>query len=586
MSPYKKIIAGLLTVLIVAGSLSIYPPRKASAISISGGICDAYSATVGKLIDKAREKLSKKAEDAAKDAAKEAGGVVGKAAGAIFDNKVPVVDESVEDAINRAKDELTQTEYRLDCKTRVERILLATLKIRILDVIVDQTINWIGGGGKPQFVTDLGGFLEDAGQAAIGDVALEVGLGDLCYGISAPRIQFQLETPVFSQRVSCTLDDIVGNIERFTDNFEVGGFIGYQELLKPQNNRWGLEIMASSEAERRAAEARAASQQEVSTGGGFLSTKKCLEWEARGTNSSGKTVSKKYAYNDSIIFPGGPYPDPSSPPPFFSLPMAGVGNIQWVCSEQRVTTPGQLLLGATDRAMGLQASYIINAETFEDYGAAIVDAILNRLIMEGVEGLIGLTTEDGPSGGYYTRSSLPSSVRSAGEDFSRESTGEILATSRENILSQLANASTTLADLKSGLTAAPPLNNTIADAMSEFLGWCNADKENHPQTCAGITADAIDEIKERETMINQLLTEVQNQTASLLRLYAMVNTTSEIDSDEALLAVSEELNDLILAVTNLIDRSSPFVNLESELAELQSLFSDCQSAPPFDPVCP
>ncbi|MFH0712323.1 MAG: hypothetical protein V2A55_00465, partial [Candidatus Jorgensenbacteria bacterium] len=279
----KKFIAGTLIVMIMTSSLLLYFPKKAEALSLSGGICDIYSATIGKLFDKAKDTIKNKAKGAI---------------GSIIGNKVPVIDESVEAAVNAAKDELSQTEQRIDCKTRVERVFLAVLKTRILDVMVDQTINWIGGGGSPKFVTNLGGFLEDVGQAAVGDVAQEIGLGDLCTGIDPVRLRMQLETPIFSQRVSCTLDDVVGNIERFADNFQSGGFIGYQELLKPQNNRWGLEIMASSEAERRQAEAQANSSQEISTGGGFLSTKKCLEWEARGIDNNGKAVSKIYDANN------------------------------------------------------------------------------------------------------------------------------------------------------------------------------------------------------------------------------------------------------------------------------------------------
>ncbi|MFH0712824.1 MAG: hypothetical protein V2A55_03170, partial [Candidatus Jorgensenbacteria bacterium] len=325
---------------------------------------------------------------------------------------------------------------------------------------------------------------------------------------------------------------------------------------------------------------QANSSQEISTGGGFLSTKKCLEWEARGIDNNGKAVSKIYDANNVA---GGTYPDPSTPPPA-SIQVTGVNNLRWVCTEQRVTTPGQLLVGATDRAMGLQASYIINAETFEDYAAAIVDAALNRLIMAGVDGLVGLTTEDEPSGGYYTRSNVPASVTGAGEDFNEGSTGEILETSKENLTNQLNDASTALADLESDLATAPLLNNKIADTVSEFLAWCNANanKENHPQTCAGITVTAVDEIKGREATINQLLEEVRNQIASLPRLSALISSAS----DEELQSVAQELTDFAQTVAGLIEESDPFVSLDSELTQFQSLLSDCQAAPPQDPTCP
>ncbi|MCP6720121.1 MAG: hypothetical protein KJI72_02215 [Patescibacteria group bacterium] len=266
---------------------------------------------------------------------------------------------------------------------------LEALKKRLLDQLVDETIGWIQGDGDPKFVTDFGGFLEDAGQAAVGDVAREIGLGDLCRGISPVRIQFQLERPVFSQRVSCTLDDIVGNVERFRDSFTSGGWIGYQELLRPQNNRWGIEILAQSEVERREAQKTDALRQEINSGRGFLSTKQCLEWEARGTDDSGKAVSKLYPFNsDSFIRP---YPDPSQPPPVL---VTGINNIEWVCHQDRVTTPGTAIAEGLERSLYADIDYLVNAQELTAYIGAIFDASINRLIAEGVKGVQNL----GPSG--------------------------------------------------------------------------------------------------------------------------------------------------------------------------------------------
>src|SRR5437868_4902017 len=53
----------------------------------------------------------------------------------------------------------------------------AALKKQILDRIVDQIITSIQGGGKPQFVTNWQGFLEDAGQGAAGIFAQQLGAG-------------------------------------------------------------------------------------------------------------------------------------------------------------------------------------------------------------------------------------------------------------------------------------------------------------------------------------------------------------------------------------------------------------------------
>jgi hypothetical protein len=424
MSFNKKILSGLLVISVLTSSLLLYPSKKAEAGlgslgAIGGGVagylgagevCDLYAATAGKLLAKAKEKLGEKLGDEAK---KRLGGstILGG------DDHVPVLDESVK----KATEEVTENESRIDCKTRVQRTLLSILKKRVLDTMVDQIIGWVKGNGKPRFVTDLGGFLEDAGQAAVGDVAYELGLGELCTGISAPRIQFQLETPVFSQRVSCTLDDIVGNIDRFADSFQSGGFIGYQELLKPQNNRYGVEILTASEAERRKSKKQLALQQEVSLGQGFLGTAQCLEWEARATDSKGKAVSQKFPYNYAGF--SKPYPDPSEPPPTSEIVTGGVSNIKWVCSKQRTTTPGRLIAGVTEKSLTADVDYVINADTLEEYAAAIIDAGINRLIQEGVEGVLGVTTEAPEDG--YNGENLPSSVQETGGAYTDSDNGGI-----------------------------------------------------------------------------------------------------------------------------------------------------------------
>src|SRR3989344_9438205 len=58
-------------------------------------------------------------------------------------------------------------EYVLDLAVEI-------LKKQLLDYIVDQIIQWIQGGGKPQFVTDWDGFLKDAANRATGQFLQEL----------------------------------------------------------------------------------------------------------------------------------------------------------------------------------------------------------------------------------------------------------------------------------------------------------------------------------------------------------------------------------------------------------------------------
>ena len=223
-----------------------------------------------------------------------------------------------------------------------QSFILAELKKRVLDLMVDQIVAWIQGGGDPKFITDWRGFLEDIGQAVVGDMAQFLGLGFLC---SPFNLQVQLTMfapPKFSTQVTCTLDQIVGNIENFFDDFRNGSWIAYQEMWRPQNNFYGATLLAWNAKEQEIAARTEAARNEAIAGQGFLSTK-----DAQG----------------------------------------------------RITTPGMVIGATLAKAVGSDIDYIINADQLAAYISAIADALINRLVKAGVEGIKGLSTPKAPSGG-------------------------------------------------------------------------------------------------------------------------------------------------------------------------------------------
>jgi len=105
------------------------------------------------------------------------------------------------------------------------RFVRENLRKRLLDMMVDQIIQWIQGGGKPQFVTDWQGFLGDAANIAAGDFLQEIGAGFLCDPFNL-QVQIALyPVPKFTDQITCTLDQVVDNIENFYDDFRNGGWI-------------------------------------------------------------------------------------------------------------------------------------------------------------------------------------------------------------------------------------------------------------------------------------------------------------------------------------------------------------------------
>ncbi len=259
---------------------------------------------------------------------------------------LPVVDSAL-NLVTAAQAKLNAVEAKFDLFKWLQEFALSSLKRRILDVMVDQVVVSIQGGGKPKFVTDWKGFLQDASQSAIGDFAQEVGAGFLCAPFNFQLQLSLLKVPKFSQKVTCTLDKIVKNIEGFRNDFRKGGWVAFGASWQPQNNFYGALIMSLQELEIRKEAAAFAVLNEAQAGGGFLSTKKC-DIDLK----TGKEINCK------------------------------------------VTTPGSAVGGVVTKALGSSFDFIVNAQQLGDYVGAIVNALINRLFTEGLAAVRGTSNKN------------------------------------------------------------------------------------------------------------------------------------------------------------------------------------------------
>jgi hypothetical protein len=246
---------------------------------------------------------------------------------------------------------------------------------RIIDYIVDQTIVWIQGGGKPKFVTDWDGFLKDAANIAFDQVIKDVGSAWLC---SPFKLQVQLSLlPVqrFRQRIECTLDDVVKNIEDFYRDFEKGGWIAYNEAWQPQNNYYGQIIIIHDEMLVRAAKKTEAAKSEAQTGKGFLSEKRCVDWSSEGLQSC---VDSGESFEDCK---------------------------KAACMAEKIVTPGAIVGEAAKSAVTSDKDWAANIQSWT---AALINAVINRLVKEGIGLMKGSGEGEGTS--YY-----PSKYKSAAD---------------------------------------------------------------------------------------------------------------------------------------------------------------------------
>lgn len=223
-----------------------------------------------------------------------------------------------------------------------------TIKKRFFDMIVDQMVNWIQGGGKPLFIQNWNAFLAQYGNIVTGDLLAEMKIAGICRPFGMQLQLAVLQPPRFSGQIRCTLDQVVRNMVGFYNNFSTGGFVAYREQWQPQNNFYGALLLAINEKETRIADKRFAGLQEAQAGGGFLGQKKCDE---NGRNC-------------------------------------------------RIVTPGMQIGAAAAKVIGADLDYIVNSKSMAAYIAAISDALINRVVREGVSGFQGVVSANAPQIGY------------------------------------------------------------------------------------------------------------------------------------------------------------------------------------------
>ena len=244
------------------------------------------------------------------------------------------------------------------------------LKKQLLDMMVDQIVAYIQGGGTPKFITDWPAFFRDAVDQAGGKFLQRIGLSQLCSPFKPLLSAAFIPIPTFTERTSCTLSQVGVNIDVFLKDFRQGNWIAWQEMvLRPQNNIYGAYIMAWDQYEIEKSAAAKAAEAEAQAGKGFLSVKRCIEWNSAGLQTcvdSGESMEdcKKAA-----------------------------------CIKEETVTPGAVVGDLAAKAVGSDIDYIVNAQDFAAYVSAITNAILNRMFAEGIGLLHTALSSDGGGGG-------------------------------------------------------------------------------------------------------------------------------------------------------------------------------------------
>jgi len=379
----------------------------------------------------------------------------------------------------------------------VKETVLDPIAYQLAKVFLRQTVtaivNWINSGfqGNPAFVTDLGGFLSDVADEAVGNLIYnDPALNFLCSPFQldvkiALAIQYA-DSKTENYQPQCTLSDVAGNVEGFLDGaFQEGGWEGWFHLTQnPENNPLGAYYSAQTEA------------------------------YARIVNEQGEEIAK-------LDFGDG----------FFSMEICDI-------AEQRsgarpnctIGTPGSVIADQINRALGAGQDELIAADEINE----IFNALFAQLAKQAITGVYGLLGLGGGSSSYT--------------DYSFGSTNS--ETYLDAIIAS--DASTTI-DV--GLTEnSSPMTQPLAaefahlELQTEIIGRVDAAAASYESTRSelltqgcSVTFDFPDEL---ETARDDAETAVEQSLLILELLQALQEQFTEADSITQQTEALEDFNDL------------------------------------------
>lgn len=365
---------------------------------------------------------------------------------------VPVTDQGVQSAINQTTEavksvQAQQQKDQVIADTRAKCDLLLkqtteTIKRSLLYQFTTETVDWIQGGGiqissdgkitvnPPQYFQRPWKDLADAGLTAVDRLISNIA-PQLCQPF---RLSVTLQIPSvarqtnpYYQQTTCTLNQVVGNISGFYNSFRQGGWVGYQEILMPQNNYYGAVGQAQSLAAQAASVATQEQQNEINQNG-YKNQYQCTQWDeyryAKDVNGNAITninncSSDVVGTSNPVVWVGSenacyerfntvgsqgdtsvPSDAPSNIPDPNQIDVDVVGgrvfpsksdhSFFYNCADTQIVQPSNVSAGLAQQTTQSDINSIISAQDLTDIGSIIQNAIINKLTKVGVGGLRGL----------------------------------------------------------------------------------------------------------------------------------------------------------------------------------------------------
>jgi len=447
---------------------------------------------------------------------------------------------------------------------------------RILDYIVNETVKWIQGGGKPKFIGNWSGFLKDVGDIAFDSVVKDLGLANLCSPFGMQLKLAFLPVEKFDTRVSCTLDKVVKNIQNFYVDFSVGGWEGYMLSWEPNNNLYGAYLLTLDEAARKQALQTNAAQSEAIAnkgwGGGIFGGDKICK---AGSKVSGDFMDQGAQHLDldakchldsqaCLKQPGvAGFPEwqqqcakdldacLSSARGAFAKETGYVADSKGnYCKPNELTaaTPGSLIGDTVASAITSDKDWAANIQRWT---SALVNAVINRLIQKGLAAMV--SSETGTPSRYYppeyqqmvNQSQIQENLTLINQIQPMQNEWNYLLTQKGNSLVYAREILSTLEELQA---------NNCTSTTGQLVQ--QSDIDNASSTVDNLILEVnvlqtnLDEAQSVIDQINSAQTDLEKQAAqfalnNFLTLYNTVPVQQQIIDGSARSAASQQTADLL-----------------------------------------
>jgi len=474
-------------------------------------------------------------------------------------------------------------------RTWASAVLLNLLFHQILAQLTNDLTNWIENGTEPRFMTEgLGAYLGDAVDNATGNfIDQYLGAGWLCEEFDIDIKLALLDVPTFETESQCSLSDIVDNIDDFYHDFSRGGWEGWLEITKPQNNFYGALLLAQGKMNKVATEAEEENKADAQSGDGFLGTKDCTWYDA-----SGKVIVTQQDVRGTPKLPDACKPNAEGNTPGVVRP----------CNPRCETkNPGSVISALADKSvtnfydkMNAQiGAATAKAGPYQVYVQAVVDSLINRVMNEAGGFLEGIDLSEPGYGEIGASEGLPeiedpeSTMEDENNATAIDSQLDLNRDDMEELLEEQETNLALLESIKEGYEGLLSNLNEVVTACttasnSEYVDWANTEIDdinnnlipfyeeeiNQMETIDIVnTTETIDGIDATTILIQEYLDKVENYESTYEEVAGMSDNTDLVaakeEMDEAKEAAILSMQE-ILTLINGTTLSSDFEDLYNE----------------------